>query len=70
LASTRLQRYGHGSKTLKDTGSISCPISESKTQEVRSEWQMISKNKMIFSMYGSGPTKDPEFKMMEITYTR
>ncbi|MES3037267.1 MAG: DUF1579 family protein [Bdellovibrionota bacterium] len=50
---------------------MSCPISESKTQEVRNEWQIVSKNKMIFSMFGKGPMTDgPEFKMMEIVYTR
>lgn len=62
--------YDAATKTLKDKGSMSCPISPSKTQEMRSEWQMLSKNKMIFSMYGKGPQGGPEFKMMEIVYTR
>lgn len=62
--------YDASTKTLKDKGSMSCPLSADKTQEVRSEWQMVDKNKMVFSMYGSGPEGGPEFKMMEIVYTR
>lgn len=62
--------YDANTKTLKDKGSMSCPISADKTQEVRTEWQMVNKNKMVFSMYGSGPEAGPEFKMMEIVYTR
>lgn len=58
-------------KTLKDKGTMSCPISPNKMQDVRTEWQMVNKNKMIFSMFGKGPmTSGPEFKMMEIVYTR
>lgn len=57
-------------KTLKDSGTMSCPISSDKKQEFRSEWQMVDKKKMVFSMYGKGPTDGPEFKMMEIVYTR
>ena len=60
-----------GSKTIKDKGVASCPISASKTQEIRNDWQMVSKNKMIYSMYGKGPSQSgAEFKMMEIVYTR
>ncbi len=62
--------YDASTKTLKDKGSMSCPISPTKTQEVRSEWQMVNKNKMVFSMFGKGPEGGPEFKMMEIVYTR
>lgn len=63
--------FDTSTKTLKDKGTVSCPISASKTQEVRSEWQMVDKNKMIFSMFGTGPVANvPEFKMMEIVYTR
>jgi len=62
--------YDASTKTLKDKGSMSCPISADKTQDVRTEWQMVNKNKMVFSMYGSGPENGPEFKMMEIVYTR
>ena len=58
-------------KTLKDSGTMSSPVTPSKTQEIRSEWQMVDKKKMIFSMFGKGPVESgPEFKMMEIVYTR
>ncbi len=58
-------------KTLKDKGTMSCPISPNKVQDIRSEWQMVNKNKMIFSMFGKGPmASGPEFKMMEIVYSR
>ena len=63
--------YDAANKTFNEHGSSSCPISADKTQDVRNEIQMISKNKMIFSMYGKDPvTNGPEFKMMEITYTK
>lgn len=58
------------SKTIKESGTFSCPISGDKTQEYRNEWQMVDKKKMVFTMYGKGPTDGPEYKMMEITYTR
>lgn len=62
--------YNPATKTLTDKGSASCPISADKTQEFRSDWQMVDKNKMVFSMFGAAPEGGPEFKMMEITYTR
>ena len=62
--------FDASTKTFKDRGIASCPISPTKTQEVRNEWQMVSKNKMIFSMYGRNPDGGPEFKMMEIVYTK
>ena len=63
--------YDASSKTIKDKGEMSCPLSSDKEQDFRSEWKMVSKNKMIFSMFGKGPEeKFPEFKMMEIVYTR
>lgn len=58
-------------KTLKESGKFSCPMSSDKVQEYRSDWQMLDKNKMIYSMYVTDPVKGgPEYKMMEITYTR
>lgn len=63
--------YNVETKTLTDKGMYSCPISKGKQQEVRTEWNMGDKKKMVFSMFGKGPDgKGPEFKMMEITYTR
>ena len=62
--------YDAATKTLKDKGVMSSPVSPTKTEEMRSEWQMVSKNKMIFSMYGRQPAGGPEFKMMEVVYTK
>ena len=61
--------YDTASKTIKENGSASCPISADKTQDFRNEWK-IEKKKMVFTMFGKGPTEGPEYKMMEITYTR
>lgn len=62
--------FDEATKTLKDQGTASCPISADKTQEFRSDWELVNKKKMVFSMYGKGPTEGPEFKMLEIVYTK
>lgn len=62
--------YDAKTKTLKDKGQASCPISPSKVQEVRTEWKMVSKNKTVFSLFGTEPQGGPEFKMLEMIYTR
>lgn len=62
--------YDANNKTFSDKSTMSDPISPTKSQDVRSEWQMNDKNKMIFTMYGKGPDGGAEFKMMEIVYTR
>lgn len=62
--------YDASTKTLKDSGTHSCPISADKTQSFRSEWLMKDKNNMVFSMYGKGFAGKEEFLQMEITYTR
>ena len=62
--------YDPSTKTLKDQGTYSDPLTATKTQDFRSEWQMPSKDKMVFSLFGKGPEGGPEFKMMEVTYTR
>lgn len=71
--STTLMRaegsYDESTKTLKDKGSFSSPVTADKTDKFRSEWQMVSKNKMVFSLYGANEG-GPEFKMMEVTYTK
>ena len=57
-------------KTIKDSGSHSCPLSPDKKQDFRSEWQIVDKNHMVYSMFGKGIAGDKEFKQMEISYTR
>ncbi len=57
-------------KTIKESGTMSSPVAADKTEEYRTEWQMVDKKKMVFSMFGKGPADGPEYKMMEITYTK
>lgn len=72
--STSLMRgtgdWDESTKTLKDSGTFSSPVTDSKTQDYRGEWQIVNKNKMIYSMFGSAPEGGPEFKQMEMTFTR
>jgi hypothetical protein len=62
--------YDPATKTIKETATASCPVTPGGTKKFRTEWQLMDKNKMVYSMYGTGPEGGPEFKMMEITYTR
>ncbi len=62
-------QYDSASKTIKDSGSASCPMTGEANKEFRSEWKIVNKNTNVYSMY----TKDAsgkEFKSMEITYKR
>jgi hypothetical protein len=62
--------YDAGSKTLKDKGVASCPMTASKTRAYRSEWKMADNNNMSFIMWGPDIKTGKEFKQMEITYKR
>ncbi|MGE0528153.1 MAG: DUF1579 domain-containing protein [Bdellovibrionales bacterium] len=57
-------------KTLKDSGQHSCPLSDDKTREFRSEWTQVDKNTMKFVMYGPDVETGKEFKQIEINYKR
>lgn len=62
-------RYDAATKTIKETGSFSCPMTGEKDMWFRSEWKIAGKNRHVYSMY----IKDPagkEFKSMELTYKR
>lgn len=62
--------FDAGSKTLKDSGAYSCPLT-GKDRSYRGEWKIVDKNNMVYSMYGSGmDPSGPEFKTMEMTFTR
>lgn len=62
--------FDTASKTIKDSGTYSCPITE-KERSYRAEWKLIDKNNMVYSMYGTGmDPKGPEFKTMELTFKR
>ena len=56
------------SKTLKDSGLMTCPMSENHKREYRAEWK-LEKNSLRYTMW----TKDDggkEFKQMEINLKR
>lgn len=63
--------YDPEQKMISESGEHACPMTDSKTAKYRTEWKMIDKNNMVFTMYGHGMDgKSPEFKSMEITYKR
>lgn len=43
--------FDAATKTLKDAGSFSCPVT-GKDRTYRSEWKITDKNNMLFAMYG------------------
>ena len=61
--------YHQASKTIKEEGSYSCPMTGETDRWHRSEWQITSKNKMKFAMY-SKDKDGQEFKSMEMVYKR
>lgn len=61
--------FDAATKTLKDSGEHSCPMSDDKTREFRSDWKLVDKNNMTYTMYGSDEDDD-EFKMMEMVFKR
>jgi hypothetical protein len=62
-------QYDKGSKTIKDEGTFSCPVTGEKNMWFRSEWKIAGKSKHVFSMFMKGPDGN-EFKSMELVYTR
>lgn len=62
--------YDATTQTITDKGEFTCPFSEKKTSEYKSEWKFNDKNNMTFSLYGKGLENKAEYKMMEITYKR
>lgn len=61
--------FDAATKTLKDKGEHSCPMSDDNTREYRSEWKITDKNNMTYSMYSDDEDGD-EFKMMEMVFKR
>jgi hypothetical protein len=62
--------FDTASKTLKDSGEFSCPMSDDKDRDYNSGLKIVDKNKMVYAMYGEPAKGGDKFKMMEITYTR
>lgn len=62
-------RYDSKTKTFKDSGNFSCPMTGNTNEWFRSEWKIINDNQNIYTMYMKDKN-DKEFKAMELTYTR
>ncbi len=61
--------YDEGSKTIKQSGSFSCPMTGQRDMWFRSEWKASSDSRNTYTAYGKDE-KGKEFKSMEITYKR
>ncbi len=61
--------YDMTTKTIKTSGSFSCPMTGEKEHWYRTEWKVISNDKHTYTSYDKGPD-GKEFKNMEIVYTR
>jgi hypothetical protein len=57
-------------KTLKDSGEYTCPFSADKTRDYKSEWKILDKNSLHYTMWGPDIDTGKEFKQMEIVYKR
>lgn len=62
-------KFDAAENALKEEGDFMCPIAKEKL-EFRSEWKILDKNTMIFSMWGEGPDGGDEYKQMEMTFKR
>lgn len=56
-------------KTVSESGQFTCPMEKDQTADYRSEWVMVDKNTMTFTMYNKRDGKE-EFKAMEMNYQR
>lgn len=57
-------------KTFADSGKASCPMTAEKERTFRSEWKIVNKDTLSFTMWGPDIATKKEFKQMEITYKR
>ncbi len=63
--------YDPAKKTLNDVGESASPLAETKKVSFRTEWKIVDKNNMTFTMYGRGADGvGPEFKESEIVFKR
>lgn len=56
-------------KLITEQGEFSCPMEADSSRNYRSEWSVLDKNTMTFTMYHTPAGKD-EMKMMEMVYKR
>ncbi|MEW6055481.1 MAG: DUF1579 domain-containing protein [Bdellovibrionota bacterium] len=61
--------FDSATKTLKDSGEYTCPMSDDKKCKYRSEWKIVDKNNMLYTMWGPDP-EGKEFKQMEMAFKR
>ncbi|MBI4387703.1 MAG: DUF1579 domain-containing protein [Candidatus Omnitrophica bacterium] len=62
-------QYDAATKTLKQSGENSCPLTGEKSRHGRSEWTVTDNDHNTYTTYLTGPDGN-EFKAMEIVYTR
>lgn len=58
------------SKILKDSGQFSCPMAETKQRTYRTEFKVVNKDTLVFTMWAPEIETGKDFKNMEITYKR
>jgi hypothetical protein len=68
-AMTSQGQWDAKTKTITERGQHSCPFTPNKVCTTRSELKMVSKDKLVFNLYGPDET-GKEYRMMELTYTR
>lgn len=61
--------YETATKTLKESGTGSCPMTGDKNKAYRGEWRFLDKSHYTYSLFTHG-TDGKEFKTMEITFTK
>lgn len=57
-------------KTLRDSGTFSCPITGDTNMPFRTEWKIINNDNNIYSMFVKDAASGKEYKSMEIRYKR
>lgn len=62
-------QYDAATKTVKDSGTFSCPMTDEMNKWFRAEWKSVDKNKHVYSMYMKDEA-GKEFRSMELTYKR
>lgn len=62
-------QYHAATRTIKDSGTFACPLTNETNKWFRAEWKIIDKKQHIYSMYFKD-AKGKEFKSMELVYRR
>lgn len=62
-------QYDAAKKTIKDSGTFSCPMTDEMDKWFRAEWKIVDKNTLSYSIYFKDEA-GKEFKSMELTYKR